>query len=90
MLSLRLQPFVQNGTLDLLFFSIDQKENRCQASLLLSEISSIGNRYGFPVVDIGKWWGQVDMRSVTNSVVDSHPNERECAKNFQHRDHGGR
>jgi len=43
---------------------------------LLSEISSIGKRYGFPVVDIGTWWGQVEMRSITNSIVDPHPNKR--------------
>ena len=43
---------------------------------LLSEISSIGNKYGFPVVDIGTWWGQVEMRSITNSIVDPHPNKR--------------
>ena len=43
---------------------------------LLSEISSIGNRYGFPVVDIGTWWGQVEMRSITNSTIDPHPNKR--------------
>jgi hypothetical protein len=43
---------------------------------LLSEILSIGNKYGFPVVDIGTWWGQVEMRSITNSIVDPHPNKR--------------
>jgi hypothetical protein len=57
-------------------FFYRSKRESLSSIVLLSEISSIGNRYGFPVVDIGKWWGRVDMRSVTNSVVDSHPNER--------------
>lgn len=43
---------------------------------LLSEIARVGQLEHFPVVDVAPWWGKVDMRSVTNSVFDSHPNAR--------------
>ena len=43
---------------------------------LFSEIQTIGQTYGFSVADVGSWWADVDMRSVTNSTIDSHPNER--------------
>jgi len=57
------------------FFYRPKRESLSSVALL-SEISSIGNRYGFPVVDIGTWWGQVEMRSITNSTTDPHPNKR--------------
>jgi lysophospholipase L1-like esterase len=41
---------------------------------LFQEILSVGNKHQFPVVDIEPWWGSRNMRSMTNSVVDSHPN----------------
>lgn len=43
--------------------------------LLLSEIQAIGSKHGFPVGDTAQWWGVVDIRSVTKSTIDSHPNE---------------
>ncbi|MGQ0733189.1 MAG: SGNH/GDSL hydrolase family protein [Acidobacteriota bacterium] len=43
-------------------------------SALLAEVSAVGGRYDFPVVDLGPLWGPENMRSLTNSVVDSHPN----------------
>ena len=42
---------------------------------LFSEIQTIGQTYGFSVADVGSWWADVDMRPVTNSTIDSHPNE---------------
>ncbi len=46
------------------------------SSALLAEIRTIGQNYSFPVVDVGPWWNGVDMRSVTNSTIDSHLNNR--------------
>jgi hypothetical protein len=43
---------------------------------LLLEVQKIGNENGFHVRDTGSWWGNIDMRLITNSGVDSHPNER--------------
>ncbi len=43
---------------------------------LLSEIQRVGCENRFDVCDTGPWWSKLDMRSVTNSVVDPHPNER--------------
>lgn len=45
-------------------------------SSLLSEVQTTGQNNGFPVVDVGSWWIEADMRSVTNSRIDSHPNVR--------------
>jgi hypothetical protein len=57
-------------------FFYRSKGESASSTALLHEVSSVGNRYGFPVVDIGTWWGQIEMRSITNSVVDRHPNDR--------------
>jgi len=43
---------------------------------LFAAIENIGRRYGFPVIDVGEWWGELDSRSLTNSTVDRHPNAR--------------
>jgi hypothetical protein len=43
---------------------------------LLSKVQKIGNENGFHVRDTGSWWGNIDMRLIRNSIVDSHPNER--------------
>jgi hypothetical protein len=43
---------------------------------LFSEIQTIGQTYGFSVADVRSWWADVDMRSVRNSTIDPHPNER--------------
>lgn len=43
---------------------------------LLSEIVRIEKDYHFRVCDLGGQWGNVDIRSVINSRVDSHPNAR--------------
>lgn len=47
-----------------------------RSDALLSEIARVGQLEQFPVVDVAPWWGNADMRSVTNSVFDSHPNAR--------------
>jgi hypothetical protein len=46
------------------------------SSALFSEIQTIGRNHGFSVADVGPWWAGVDIRSVTNSRIDSHPNGR--------------
>jgi hypothetical protein len=43
---------------------------------VFSEIQTVGRNHGFSVADVGPWWADVDMRSVTNSRIDPHPNER--------------
>jgi hypothetical protein len=43
---------------------------------LRSEIAALGEKHGFPVVNVESWWGSVDLRTITNSVVDVHPNSR--------------
>jgi hypothetical protein len=43
---------------------------------LLAEVSHVGNTQGFRVSDTRPWWGDLDRRSVTISVVDWHPNAR--------------
>jgi hypothetical protein len=43
---------------------------------LRSEIAAIGEKYDFPVVNVESWWETVDLRTITNSVVDVHPNSR--------------
>jgi hypothetical protein len=45
------------------------------SDLLFQEILSVGNKHKFPVIDVEPWWGSRNMRSVTNSVVDAHPNK---------------
>ena len=45
-------------------------------STLFPEIVTIGQKDSFPVADVRSWWADVDMRSVTNSTIDCHPNER--------------
>lgn len=50
--------------------------NRESSTALFSEIQTLGQNYGFSVADVGSWWDDVDMRSLTNSTIDSHPNER--------------
>ena len=39
-------------------------------------VSRVGEDNGFVVTDIRPWWANSDRRSVTNSVVDWHPNAR--------------
>ena len=43
-------------------------------SALFLEIQTIGQKYSFPVVDVGSWWGDVDSRSVRYLTIDTHPN----------------
>ena len=43
---------------------------------LFSQVSKVGLENGFLVTDIRPWWGNRDRRSVTNSIVDWHPNAR--------------
>jgi lysophospholipase L1-like esterase len=43
---------------------------------LLSVVGSVAQKNGFPFDDIGQWWGEADMRSMTNSTIDSHLNAR--------------
>ena len=58
------------------FYRSKEQQSRGSSAALLSEVESIGRTSSFPVADVGSWWGEVDMRSVTNSIVDSHPNDR--------------
>ncbi|MGH7765907.1 MAG: SGNH/GDSL hydrolase family protein, partial [Candidatus Binatia bacterium] len=46
------------------------------SAAVFSEIQTVGRNHGFSVADVGPWWADVDMRSVTNSRIDPHPNER--------------
>jgi lysophospholipase L1-like esterase len=46
------------------------------SSALFSKIQLLGQTYHFSVADVGPWWGDTNIRSVTNSTVDVHPNER--------------
>lgn len=41
---------------------------------LVAAVQAVGQRHGFLVEDVATWWGNVDMRSMVNSTVDSHPN----------------
>ena len=43
---------------------------------LFAAVSDVGYNHGFPVIDIGPWWGHINMRSISNSTVDRHPNPR--------------
>jgi hypothetical protein len=43
---------------------------------LFAAVRDIGHKYGFPVVDVGGWLRNVDMRSITNSTVDRHANHK--------------
>jgi lysophospholipase L1-like esterase len=58
------------------FYRTKREPSGALLSSLLSEIQTIGRNYGFPVVDIEPWWGDLDMRTLTNSTIDSHPNQR--------------
>ena len=42
---------------------------------LFGEVRDVGIEHDFPVLDIEPWWKGRNMREVTNSVVDSHPNK---------------
>ena len=43
---------------------------------LFATIRDLGHKHGFSVIDVGAWWENVDVRSITNSTVDRHPNQR--------------
>ena len=61
------------------FFYREKEESGAGARFideLFSQVSRVGVENGFLVTDIGPWWGNRDRRSVTNSVVDWHPNAR--------------
>jgi hypothetical protein len=45
-------------------------------SAVFSEIQTVGRNHGFYVADVEPWLADVDMRLVTNSRIDPHPNER--------------
>lgn len=60
------------------FFYRLRRESTSSAAVpdeLFATILDIGHKYGFPVIDVGAWWGNVDIRSITNSTVDRHPNQ---------------
>jgi hypothetical protein len=46
------------------------------ASAVFAEVQTVGRNHGFFVADVAPWWAGVDLRSVTNSKIDVHPNER--------------
>jgi hypothetical protein len=61
------------------FFYRETQESGAPAPFfdeLFSEVSKVGGEYGFPVIDTRRWWGNLDRRAFTNSVVDWHPNAR--------------
>jgi lysophospholipase L1-like esterase len=61
------------------FFARSRRESTATPSVtdeLFAALSDIGHKHGFPVVDVGPWWGKTDMRSISNSIVDRHPNQR--------------
>jgi len=61
------------------FFYRDQNEPAAASRFLdelFSRVSRVGAENGFVVTDIRPWWANSDRRSVTNSVVDWHPNAR--------------
>ena len=61
------------------FFYRSRRESTAIPSVtdeLFATIRDIGHKHGFPVIDVGAWWGNVDMRSISNSTVDRHPNQR--------------
>ena len=43
---------------------------------LLADLSTIGRKMDFHVCDVKSWWKDSERSTVTNSIVDSHPNER--------------
>jgi lysophospholipase L1-like esterase len=61
------------------FFYRSRRESPAIPSVtdeLFATIRDIGHEKGFPVIDVGIWWGNIDMRSLSNSVVDRHPNQQ--------------
>jgi hypothetical protein len=70
--------FCRNRSLPFVTFVYRSKGEMSQenSSVLLSEVRAVGQQHRFPVADIAPWWNNVDVRSVTNSIVDSHPNDR--------------
>jgi hypothetical protein len=58
------------------FYRSSRISLRGLSSALFSEIQAAGRNHGFSVADVGPWWADVDVRSVTNSTIDIHPNER--------------
>ena len=61
------------------FFYREKEESGAGARFideLFSEVSRVGVENGFLVTDVRPWWGNRDWRSLTNSVVDWHPNAR--------------
>ncbi len=61
------------------FFYREQDEPAAASRFLnelFSRVSRVGEENGFLVTDIRPWWANSDRRSVTNSVVDWHPNAR--------------
>jgi lysophospholipase L1-like esterase len=61
------------------FFYREKEESGAGARFideLFSQVSRVGVENGFLVTDVRPWWGNRDWRSLTNSVVDWHPNAR--------------
>jgi len=61
------------------FFYREKEESGAGARFideLFSQVSRVGVENGFVVTDVRPWWGKRDWRSLTNSVVDWHPNAR--------------
>ncbi len=44
------------------------------SEMLWPALRDTGNEIGFPVIDVLPWFEGQDLRAVTNSIVDSHPN----------------
>jgi hypothetical protein len=61
------------------FFYRSTRESTSSVSVsdeLFAAVRDIGHKYSFPVIDVGAWWRNVDVRSITNSTVDPHPNQK--------------
>jgi hypothetical protein len=41
---------------------------------LVSDIEAVGAQEGFPVADAAPWFAGKDLRRLTNSITDTHPN----------------
>jgi hypothetical protein len=47
---------------------------RAASDRLVSDIEAVGRSAGFPVADAAPWFAGRDLRALTNSLTDTHPN----------------
>jgi lysophospholipase L1-like esterase len=63
-------------TFDTFFYRDDDQFGAPFIDELFSAVSAVGSENGFVVTNVQPWLGTKERRSVTNSVVDWHPNPR--------------